>query len=78
MENLEKRLEDHMNQDDRNFDRLTAVLEKFGTIETRVDAIDGRLAKAETNLEWLMKAFWAVVVPLAGGLVVAVLALILR
>lgn len=77
-ENLEKRLQDHMDNDNRNFDRLTAVLEKFGSIEVRVDKIDNELATAKTNLEWLMKAFWAVVIPLAGGLVLAILALILK
>lgn len=78
MENFEKRLEDHMDHDNRNFDRLTAVLEKFSLIEERVDSIDRRLAKSETNLEWLMKAFWTVVIPLATGLVTAVLYLILH
>lgn len=76
--NLEKRLQDHMENDNRNFDRLTAVLEKFGSIEVRVDKIDNELATAKTNLEWLMKAFWVVVIPLAGGLVASVLALIFR
>ena len=77
-ESLEKRLEDHMNNDDRNFDRLTTVLEKFGLIEVRVDSMDSRLAHAETNLEWLMKAYWAVVIPLSGAIVLAVLALIFQ
>ena len=75
-ENLEKRLEDHMVQDNRNFDRLTTVLETFSKIEVRVDGIDARLARTETNTEWLMKAYWAIVVPLAGALVTSIITLI--
>lgn len=67
-----------MEQDNRNFDRLAKVLETFSSIEKRVDAVDSRLAKAETNLEWLMKAFWVVVTPLTVALVGAVAALIIK
>lgn len=77
-ESIERRLDDHMTQDDRNFDRLIAVLEKFSLIDVHINEVDARLTKTETHLEWLMKAFWAVVIPLAAGLVAAVLALILK
>jgi len=76
MDPIEAHLQEHTFQENRNFDRLTVILEKFSLIETRINSIDGRLAKAETNLEWIMKAFWAAVVPLAGGLVATVLTII--
>lgn len=77
-EGLEKRLEDHMDSDNRNFERLTAVLEKFVAIEARLVAVETTIAELKTDIGWIKKAFWILMTPLASGLVLAVLAIILK
>lgn len=72
MDITKKQVRDYGDQNDKDFDHLTLILSKFGSIEERIDSINSRLAKTETNLEWLMKAFWAVVVPLTAGLVATI------
>lgn len=68
-EALTSRLEDHMNTDDRNFDRIATTfekvvesLEKITTLDEKLGKLEatlvGRIGTLETNQDWLLKWFW--------------------
>lgn len=73
---FEKRFEDHMRSDEKAFDRIATAVEKLTENDKNIIGVLERLGTVETNVSWLMKWFWAVMTPMAGALVVAILALV--
>ena len=61
----QQRLEDHMNTDDKNFDRIATALEKILDMQEAMSELAQRLGTVETNVEWLSKWFWLLVTGLS-------------
>lgn len=76
MEELKVRLEDHMKQDENS---LGLIFEEIRVIkENHLAHIEPSVASIQTDVSWLKNYLSMLVVPIVGGFITALYALITR
>ena len=55
---------------------IKEIKEHISILNDEVGACENRLAKLETDLEWVKKGIWSMIIPLIINLIIALLRLI--